>query len=291
MARLFEIITDSGCDRTEEYLKENGVELVKLGFTMDGKNYCGEDGEPIGVKEFYDKLREGAMPTTYQATAETARLCIEKSFERGKDVLVLAFSSGLSGTAGSFAVGAREACKNYSDKRKAIVVDTLCASMGQALFLYYVMKKADEGASLEETAAYAESLKLKICHNFTVDNLFHLKRGGRISASLAIVGSILKIKPVLHMSDEGKLVNVGKTMGRKKSLQAIVDNMEKTADFGADDPIYISHGDCPEDVEYLIGLIKARYPRNEITVGDIGPVIGCHSGAGTIAVFYKGTHR
>lgn len=290
MGRNFDIITDTGCDMPESYFKEHDVACVKLGFTMNNVNYEGEGGEHITEKEFYQKLRDGAMPTTYQVTGEMAKTHIEKSLKNGRDVLVIAFSSGLSGTAGSFVVAARELEKTYQD-RKIRVVDSLCASMGQGLLLDYVVKKADEGATIEETAAYAEGLKLHICHHFTVDNLFHLKRGGRVSAATAIVGSILKIKPVMHVSDEGKLVAIGKAMGRKKSLHTLVENLFASADMDENDPIFISHGDCIEDVEYVKGLILQRLPNVKITVNYVGAVIGTHSGAGTLAIFHKGKRR
>ena len=219
--RLFEIVTDSSCDLPEEYYKEHGLECIHLGFLMDGTNYEGEDGERIDAKAFYAKLRAGAMPTTYQVTAEAAKTHFEKFLSAGRDVLVLAFSSGLSGTEGSYRVAAKELKEKYPD-RTVLVVDSLCASMGEGLFVDYVVKKADSGATIEETAEYAESLKPHICHYFTVDNLFHLKRGGRVSTATAVMGSVLNIKPVLHVDDAGHLVPVSKTMGRKKSVQALV---------------------------------------------------------------------
>ncbi len=288
--RKFDVITDSGCDMPASYLKEKGVACVKLGFTMNNVNYEGEGGERITEKEFYQKLRGGAMPTTYQVTGEMAKQHILKSLKKDRDVLVLAFSSGLSGTAGSFVVAARELSKEYPH-RKILVVDSLCASMGQGLLLDYVIKKADEGATIEETAEYAENLKLHICHHFTVDNLFHLKRGGRVSATTAIVGSILKIKPIMHVDDNGKLVAIGKAMGRKKSLHTLVDNLFASLDIGENDPIFISHGDCIEDVEYVKSLILQRLPNVKITVNYVGAVIGTHSGCGTLALFNKGKNR
>lgn len=290
MNRKFAILTDSGCDMTEEYLRENEIGLVKLGFNMNNVNYEGESGEPIDPKEFYAQLRGGAMPTTYQVTGEAAKAHIRPYLENGQDVLVIAFSSGLSGTAGSFIVAARDLNKEYP-KRKVVVVDSLCASMGQGLLLYYAVKKAETGASIEETAKYTEELKLKICHHFTVDNLFHLKRGGRVSTATAIVGSILKIKPVMHVSDEGKLVAIGKAMGRKKSLNTLVENLMAAKDMDEDDPIFISHGDCMEDVEYVKALLKAKLPNVQIYVNYVGPVIGAHSGCGTVAIFNKGLYR
>ena len=268
---------------------EKGIECINLGFTMNNVNYEGEYGEKMPEQEFYQKLREGAMPTTYQATAETAKLHIEPLLKEGKDILLLAFSSALSGTAGSFLVAQKELSKSY--KQKICVVDTLCASMGEGLLLDYVIKKADEGASLEETRKYVEELKLHICHHFTVDNLFHLKRGGRVSSMTAIVGSILKIKPVMKVDDEGRLVAVGKAMGRKKALKNLVDNMFECMDVTENDPIFISHGDCIEEVEYVKNMIWERLPKAEILVNYIGAVIGSHAGAGTLALFHKGKKR
>lgn len=274
----------------EEYYKEHGLECIHLGFLMDGTNYEGEDGERIDAKAFYAKLRAGAMPTTYQVTAEAAKTHFEKFLSAGRDVLVLAFSSGLSGTEGSYRVAAKELKEKYPD-RTVLVVDSLCASMGEGLFVDYVVKKADSGATIEETAEYAESLKPHICHYFTVDNLFHLKRGGRVSTATAVMGSVLNIKPVLHVDDAGHLVPVSKTMGRKKSVQALVKYMEALQTMEKDDPIFISHGDCREDVDYLIRLLEEKFPGHEILVSYIGPVIGTHAGAGTVALFFRGRHR
>lgn len=288
--RLFDIVTDSTCDMPRAYYAEHNVECVPLGFMMNDVNYQGEDGEQISEKDFYDKLRAGSMPTTYQVTAEVAKPHIEKSLKEGRDVLVLTFSSGLSGTAGSFAMAAKELAESYPD-RKIRVVDSLCASMGEGLLLDYVIKKADSGATLDETADYTEDLKLKICHLFTVDNLFHLKRGGRCSSATAIIGSILKIKPVMHVDDAGKLIVIGKTIGRRKALGALVDKLVATHDIGEEDRIFISHGDCEEDVEYVKSLLQKHFPKTEIFAHYIGAVIGAHSGAGTLAIFYKGKNR
>ncbi len=288
--RKFAIVTDSACDMPKAYYAENLVEVVPLGFTMDNVNYEGESGEQISEKEFYAKLRSGSMPTTYQVTAEQAREHIEPLLKAGNDVLVLTFSSGLSGTSGSFVVACRELAKEYPD-RNIRVVDSLCASMGQGLLLDYVIRKADEGESLNDTANYAEGLKLQICHHFTVDNLFHLKRGGRVSGTAAIIGSMLKIKPLLHVDNEGKLKSVGKAMGRKKALSKLVENMFTVADMTDDDPIFISHGDCEDEVAYVKELIAKKLPNNKILVHYIGSVIGTHSGCGTVALFHKGKHR
>ncbi len=288
--RKFAIVTDSACDMPQSYYEEHAVEVVGLGFTMNNVNYGGEYGEKIDERSFYGQLRDGAMPTTYQVTAEIAKPHVEKLLETGQDVFILTFSSALSGTAGSFQVAARDLSKKYP-KRKIKVVDSLCASMGEGLLLDYVVKKADSGASVEETAKYAEDLRLRICHHFTVDSLFHLKRGGRVSTATAILGSVLKIKPIMHVDDEGKLVAIGKVIGRKKSLTTLVDNLFSSMDMGEDDPIFISHGDCMEDVEFVKKQILARKPNARIVVNYVGAVIGAHSGAGTVALFNKGKHR
>lgn len=288
--RLFEIITDSSSDLPEEYFHQHNLECIKLGFLMEGVSYEGEDGASMEAKAFYAKLRSGAMPSTYQVTAEAAKAHFEKYLAAGKDILVIAFSSGLSGTEGSYRVAAKELKEAYPD-RSIAVVDSLCASMGEGLFVDYVVKKADSGATLQETAAYAEALKPYMCHYFTVDNLFHLKRGGRVSAATAVVGSVLNIKPVLHVDDVGHLVPVSKTMGRKKSVLALMKYMEQLQTLEEGDPVFISHGDCIEDAEYLAELVKERFPGHEIRSNYIGPVIGTHAGAGTLALFFKGKHR
>lgn len=288
--RLFAIVTDSASDLPEEYFREHDVECIHLGFFMDEVNYEGEDGKKIGEKEFYARLRAGAMPSTYQVTAEAAKPHFEKFLKEGRDVLVVAFSSGLSGTEGSYRMAAKELKEQYPDRTVA-VVDSLCASMGEGLFVDYVIRKADSGATLEETVTYAEGLKLNICHYFTVDNLFHLKRGGRVSAATAVVGSMLNIKPVLHVDDAGHLVAVSKSMGRKKSVLALLKYMGELQTLEDGDPIFVSHGDCIEDVNFLVAMLKEKYPGHEIMINYIGPVIGAHSGAGTLALFFKGRNR
>ena len=288
--RKFWIFTDSSADMTEQYYAENGVTCINLGFTLNEKNYLGSDGKNIKAKEFYELLREGGMPTTTQVSPQSAKDGMEQALKQGKDVLVIAFSSGLSGTCSSFQVGARELLEAYPD-RKIEVVDGLCASMGQGLLLDYVVKKADEGASLEETKDYADSLKLHICHEFTVDDLFHLKRGGRVSGATAVVGSILKIKPIMHVDNLGKLVPVGKAMGRKKSIYTLSENMDKAQTLEKGEPIFITHGDCLEDAEYLKSILEKKYPENPVSINYVGPVIGAHSGVGTLALFYRGSNR
>ncbi len=290
MTRKFVLMTDTASDLPDAYYAQHAIDRVPLGFTMDGVTYGGDDGAEMDVKEFYQKLRDGALPKTFQATP--AQICdhLSKYLAAGQDVLALAFSSGLSGTCESYRIAARELAEQYPE-RKVYVVDTLAASLGQGLLVDYVVKKADTGASIEEVRDYAEDLKGHICHFFTVYDLFHLKRGGRVSGATAAIGSLLKIKPVLHVDDAGHLIAVGKAIGRKRSIAALVDKMTELSSLGADDPVFISHGDCAEDVEYLVSLIRERFGAREVFVNEIGSVIGTHAGAGTVALFFKGKHR
>lgn len=290
MERKFQIITDSSCDMPEEYLEKHGVDCVNLGYLMGNVLYNGEDGEKLETHEFYERVRKGAMPTTHQVNVECAKEHIEKRLKEGKDVLVIAFSSGLSGTANSFMVAAKELNEAYPD-RKVLVSDSLCASMGEGLYLDYAVRKADTGVSLQETFDYIESIKQNICHYFTVDNLFHLKRGGRVSAAVAVVGTLLSIKPVMYVNPEGKLIAIGKAMGRKKSIKAMFDKMKEMQAMDEGDPVFISHGDCLDDAEMLAEMVRAEFPGHEITINYVGPVIGAHSGPGTLALFFKGRER
>ena len=290
MQRKFQIITDSGCDLPDTYFQEKGVECLRLGFVMGGVEYYGEGGQDISLQTFYARLRAGELPTTYQITPDVAKEHIERYAKMGQDVLAVAFSSGLSGTANSYAVAAKELMAAYPD-RKIFVVDSLCASMGQGLLLHYVLEKADAGATIEETYEYAEELKCKIDHEFTVNDLFHLKRGGRVSSTAAVVGSMLNVKPILHVSNEGKLTPTGKVMGRKKALKRLVENMVELADITDEDPIYISHADCEDDAKDLAEMVKKCFPANQLVMEYIGPVIGSHSGCGTVALFFKAKRR
>lgn len=290
MKREFVIMSDSGCDMSEEYLKENQIEFVPLGFIMDDITYGGEGGAQMGEKEFYEKVRAGAMPKTFQATPEGVKVHMEKYLKEGKDVLCVAFSSGLSGTANSFFIAAKEMKELYPD-RKIFVTDSLCASMGEGLYLDYAIKKAEAGATIEETYEYLEGLKEHICHYFTVDDLFHLKRGGRVSAATAVVGMLLKIKPVLYVNPEGRLIAIGKAMGRKKSIRALFEKMQSLQTLTDGEPVFISHGDCLEEAESLAAMIRAEYPKNPVVLNTIGPVIGTHAGPGTIALFFRGKER
>lgn len=244
------------------------------------------------VREFYDRMRNGMMPTTSQVNPETAKAYLNSFLEESRQLLVLSFSSGLSGTCGNVNLAAREIMEERPDCR-IVVVDTLCASLGEGLLVHKAVQLKKQGKSLEETAQWVEAHKENLVHVFTVDDLFHLHRGGRVSKATAIVGTLAGIKPLLHVDEEGHLTAVGKVRGRKKSLQALVDMMEKQVGSWRDqnDCIFISHGDCAEDADYVRQLVQERFGVKDFLINEIGPTIGAHSGPGTVALFFMGDAR
>ena len=284
------ITTDNNSDLPEEYLKDHGVGCMYLSYSMDGKNYTHENFLP--EHEFYEAMRNGSMPTTAQVNPENAKTLLEPYLKEGKDILHIAFSSGLSGTYNSSRIAAEELMEEYTDRR-IIVVDSLSASLGQGLLVWLAQQKKELGQTLEDVADWVEKNKLKMVHLFTVDDLNHLYRGGRVSRTTAIVGSMLNIKPVLHVDNEGKLTAIGKVRGRKKALQELVKLMdEKIGSFGADcDTIFISHGDCEQDAQYVAAKVKEKYNIKNIIINQVGATIGAHSGPGTMALFFVGDVR
>lgn len=282
------ITVNSTVDTTKEWLKERGVPYIPLKYTIDGKTYSDMDG--LSSKEFFEKLREGKMSTTSQVNPEEARVALEPYLKEGKDILHLAFSSGLSGTCNSMKIAAEELQEEYPE-RKIIVVDTLCACLGEALLLYYVLKQKDAGATIEEAARWAEEHKLHVCHNVTVDDLIHLHRGGRVSKTSAVLGTMVQIKPIIIMDDHGCLKVVGKERGRKKSLNKIVDMSVKQAEGYNNEIAMITHGDCLEDAEYVAKLVREKMGIQNIYINNIGTVIGGHTGPGVVALFFMGDKR
>jgi DegV family protein with EDD domain len=284
----YRIITDSCCDLTEALISKLGITVVPMNMLFQGKVRVDSVGEDI--KEVYDALRAGEVASTSAVNPDGWASYIEPALQAGEDALVLAFSSGLSTTYQSAVIAATDLAEKYPE-RKIRVVDTLCASLGEGLLVYHTCKKRDEGMDLDTLTAWVEENKLHLCHWFTVDDLMYLKRGGRVSAATALVGTVLKIKPVLHVDNEGHLINVSKVRGRKAAIETLADNMGKTAIPGANDCVYICHGDCIEDAEYLANLVKERFGVKEVFIGYTGAVIGSHSGPGTLALFYLGEHR
>ena len=287
----FIILTDSSGDLPASMAAEMQLEVLPLTLDLDGecyKNYL--DGREIGFHDFYERAKTAKSMKTSAVNQQQFMDIMEPLVASGKDVLYLGFSSGLSGTYNASVLAANELNEKYPNQ-KIIAVDTLCASLGQGMFVYLCWKEKQAGKSIEEVAAYAEEIKLSQAHWFTVNDLMFLKRGGRVSAATAIVGSALSIKPVMHVDDEGHLIKVSTARGRKASIRALLAEMEKTAINPADQHIFISHGDCEDDANYLASLIREKFGTKDITINYVGPVIGAHSGPGTLALFWLGTER
>lgn len=287
---MFKLVTDNSTDLPESYFKEHNVECMNLSYIVDDTIY-GQDKE-IPWKEFYNMMRNGVMPSTSQINPDEFKKHFERFIETDKEILYLAFSSGLSGTYNNGRIAAQEIMDEHPDV-KIVVVDTLCASMGQGLLVHKAIEFRDKGFSLEQTAEWVNSHLQEFVHIFTVDDLFHLYRGGRVSKATAFVGTLAGIKPRLHVDSEGHLVLIGKERGRKKSLASLVDYMEKKlADYPEkNDIVFISHGDAEDDAKYVAKLVEERFGISNVLINNIGPTIGAHAGPGTIALFFMGSSR
>lgn len=286
--RDYIITVNSTVDTGEEWLEERNVPVIPLKYTIDGQEYTDMYG--LSDKEFFQKLREGKMSVTSQINPEEAKEMLEPYVKEGKDVLHLAFSSALSGTCNSMKIAAEELQEEYPEA-KVIVVDTLCACMGEAMLLYYALKQKEAGKTIEEVAQWAEENKLHVCHNVTVDDLFHLHRGGRVSKTAAVLGTMVKVKPIIHMDDNGALQVIGKERGRKKSLHKIVDMAVERSEGWDNEIIMITHGDCLEDAEYVAKLVREKMGIENVFIHNIGTVIGSHTGSGVVATFCMGNKR
>ena len=287
----FVILTDSSADLGAELVQQLDVQVLPLSFILNQHTYHNyPDNREMDPHLFYEKLRAGEVATTAAVNVAEYVDAVEPLLQAGHDVLILAFSSGLSTTYNSSVIAAEELREKYPD-RKVYTVDTLCASLGQGLLVYLAAQERARGKTIEEVRDWAEANKLHLCHQFTVDDLHFLKRGGRISATTAVLGSMLQIKPVLHVDDEGHLINIAKARGRQASLKALVDKMEQTAIDPAAQTVFISHGDCLEDAQAVAQMVKDRMGVKEVYLNHIGPVIGAHAGPGTVALFYIGTER
>lgn len=287
----YTIVTDSSCDLPDQLAAELELKVVPLSLTMEGKQYLNTtDERGIAHKELYARLRAGAMAKTSAANAADFVSVMEPELAAGRDVLYIGFSSALSATCSVGANVGQELMEKYPG-RKVYTVDSLCASLGQGLFVYLLAQKKREGMEIEALRDYAEDLKLHICHWFTVEDLQFLRRGGRVSAAAALIGSILSIKPVMHVDNEGRLIPVSKVRGRKASLRAIADKVKETMLDRPDQTLFISHGDSEEDAKLVAEMIKERTGLSLQVLNYVGPVIGSHSGPGTIAVFFIGSER
>lgn len=289
--RDYVITTDSNADLPNYYIRENDIGILSLSYTIDGVTY--DKDHELSYEEFYSKMRKGSMPTTSQVNPEAAKTIFESLIkEKNVDILHIAFSSGLSGSYNSARLAAEEVMEGNSDS-KIIIIDSLSASLGQGLLVYKAVEQKKQGRTIEETTDWMKENIRHICHNFTVDDLQHLYRGGRLSKVQAILGTMANVKPILYVNDEGRLVPSGKVRGRKKSLITLVDNMEKQIGSYQDknDIVFISHGDAEDDAQFVADMVKERFGINSFLINYVGPAIGAHSGPGTIALFYMGESR
>ena len=286
--RDYIISVNSTVDLPKEWLAERNITVVPLKYTIDGKLYT--DYEGLSPKEFFDKLRAGYSAVTSQVNPDEAKGYFEPFLKAGKDILHLSFSSGLSGTCNSMRLAAEELSEKYPEA-KIYTIDTLCACLGEGLLLYKVLQLKDAGKSIEEVAKWVEANKLHIMHNVTVDDLNHLHRGGRVSKTAAVVGTLVQIKPIIHVDNEGKLKVIGKERGRKKSLNKIVDMAVEQSKGWDNDIVMVTHGDCIDDAEYVAGLVREKMGVDNVLINNIGTVIGSHTGPGVVALFFMGEKR
>lgn len=287
----YRITTDSTSDMPVSFYKERDIAVIGLSFRLDGKEYTEGFDLEMPPKEFYDLLRQGKQSTTMQVNTFEFTEFAEPFLKNGEDVLHIAFSSALSGTCESSRRGASELTEKYPD-RKLIVIDSLCASMGEGLLVYYADQNRKSGMTIEENAAWLENHKLNICHWFTVNDLMHLHRGGRVSKTSAIFGSLLGIKPVLHVDNQGLLKLVSKARGREASIDALVSKLIETAnDDISSQTVFVSHGDCLDEAEHLADKLRKKAGIKNIIISYVGAVIGSHAGPGTLALFFVGGGR
>ncbi|HOB42902.1 MAG TPA: DegV family protein [Bacillota bacterium] len=287
----FGIVTDSSANLTDEMIDKYGIDIISLSYRI-GEEECQSyvKGEKTDLKQFYEKLRQGEVAETSLINMRDCENAFESVLQEGKDLLYIGFSSALSGTYNAASIVADNMREIYP-QRKIYAIDSLAASMGQGLLVYHAVEQRLAGRSIDEVKDWLLENRLRLCHWFTVDDLMYLKRGGRVSVSAAVIGTVLSVKPVMHVDDEGKLVPVRNVRGRKKSLVALVDEMEKTCIDPTEQMVFISHGDSLEDAECVEKLVRERLNVRDVRINYVDPVIGAHSGPGTIALFFLGTKR
>lgn len=287
----YKIVTDSTSDLSPKLISEMGVEVIPMTFTIGENSYCNyPDERELTAHEFYDRLRAGDLSTTNQISPATFIETFEPILKSGKDVLYIGFSSGLSGTFNNARLVTDELGEKYPE-RKLRVIDSLAASMGEGLLVYNAVQKQKEGLGIDELEDWLLHNRGRLAHWFTVDDLNHLKRGGRVSGAAALFGTVLGIKPVLHVDAEGHLIPVEKIRGRRQSLDTLVEHMEKSVENPENQMIFISHGDALQDAQYVAQRVKEKFNVRAIEINPIGPVIGTHSGPGTIALFFLAKNR
>ncbi|HHT65454.1 MAG TPA: DegV family protein [Clostridiales bacterium] len=284
------IVIDSCTDLPYDYIQKHNIPVVHLTYLFKGKNYTDDFFQSVDCKTFYNEVRSGEMPTTSQVNAEDYIKVFRPFLEERRPVIYLSFSSALSGSYNSSVLAKNTLLEEYPDA-DITLIDTKAASLGSGLIACHAIKMLEAGASKDVLIEWVENNKLKVAHWFTVDDLNHLKRGGRISGAAAFLGTMLNIKPVLHVDNEGRLIPVSKVKGRKKSIRALFEKLQETIVSPEDQTIFISHGDAPQDAQYLADLIKEEYQIQDIVINHVGPVIGAHSGPGTLALFFLAERR
>ncbi len=287
----FEIVTDSSSNLTDELIEKYKLHILSLMFRVNGKEYYSyEKGKKTELKQFYTMMRNKEEITTTLIDINTCTPIFEEILKQGNDLLYIGFSSALSGSFQAASMVLEDLKSTYPD-RTILSVDTLGASLGEGLLVYHAAKLREQGKNINEVYNWVLDNRLHLCHWFTVDDLFFLKRGGRVSGSAAVLGTILGVKPIMHMDNEGRLILVEKARGRKRSLDTLIDRMQKTAIEPQNQTVFITHGDCIEDAEYVATQIKQRLRVKDVLINYVDPVIGAHSGPGTIALFFLGTER
>lgn len=288
--RDFIITTELTSDLPDEFIQEHNIKIIPLYYKFDDDDTVYGDEVSLEPSDFYNNMRRGAMPTTMASNPEYIEKCFRNILDAGFDVLHIAFSSALSSSYNTACMVAAQLGEEYTSS-KIIVIDSKAASMGEGLLVYRAVKLKEQGMSIDETAEWVENNKLHLCHQFTVDDLFHLHRGGRVSKATAVIGTLINVKPVLHVDDEGALVSLNNVRGRKKALNALVNNMLAVIEGYDNDMIFISHGDCIEDAEYVARRVTEATGITNIMINYVCPTIGAHSGPGTVALFFLGERR
>ena len=285
----YQIITDSACDLPKSMLRELNILTVPLSVNFRGESRK-DSVEDAEVKELYDAMRGGEVATTSAANPDNWATVMEPVLAEGKDVLTLAFSSGLSTTYQSAVIAANDLAEKYPD-RKILIVDTCAAALGQGLLVWHTCKMRDTGLSIEALAQWVEDNKNHVAHWFTVDDLVYLKRGGRVSAATAVLGAMLNIKPVLHVDNEGHLISMVKARGRKAAINTLVSKLGELGEGWDNETVFICHADCLRDAQALAETVKTKYGVKEAFIGNLGAVIGSHAGPGTVALFFMGNQK
>jgi len=287
----YQIITDATADLSPDLAISLGVVSVPMEINLDEEYYTYvPGGGDIGLDTFYSRMLNGSIARTSQINPQVYTNVFEKYLAQGKDIVYICLSSGVSATVQGALLSADQLKEIYPG-RKIFVIDSLCISLGEALIITAAVEKQKNGLNADELAAWLNENKLRVCHWFTVDDLEYLKRGGRLSAVQAAIGTTLNLKPVLHVDDTGHLINVKKVRSRKKALAAMVEEMTQTYLADCSNEVFIGHGACPADAQQLADLVKNVYADIDIRIFDIGPVIGAHAGPGVLALFFWGKIR